>query len=213
MPSKFNEISRDLVATGGDACAAVMSSLKHKENLTICTALMDKANSYGSEGKNQYKAEAFRRAAILVARSEIPLLNKKTTETCHNWKNCVDSIGLPNAWHSSTTEFIYIFIKLPLLKKTISWNKFEAFPPEWRDESLIDDCYRIHLAKNMIHWLIHPIKSSFWGGIHRDINYKTDILYKQAYDFYSKYNYYSWITHKYYLLEFLQETINTIQPE
>jgi hypothetical protein len=212
-PSQFSLIPTEAVVSNDATCSAVLSSLKHKQNLTISTALMDKANLVAAEdNSNPYRAQAYRRAAILVARSEIPLLNKTTIETWKNWQNCRDKIGLPSTGGSSTSDFVYRFIALHLLQKTIFWSKFEAFPPEWRDESLMNDYDRICLAKNMIYWLIHPMKSTFWRGIHSDINYKTNILYRQAYDFYSNYIHYSWNINTYVLLEFLQETINTLLP-
>lgn len=206
MTSKFYTIPYEMVATDGAAVETILGSLKCKSNQLICTALLIKANSYGSEGTNQYKAEAYRRAAILVARTDFQLL-KKENITWNGWQVCEEKVGLPNKYYSSTSEFIYQFIQTHMLKRDVFMNKYEIFPPEWRKDGLLDDEERMALAGETINWFVMAYSTNHQTPSRYDMwrRSEREPLFNQAYRFYSKFNYEQ--------ILFLEQTLYHIQTQ
>ena len=190
MPSKFATIPSEAVASHADAAMAVLSSLKSLENRDICLALLDKAIQYDNyedyDGKNIYRASAYRRVAIIIAAAEKPIIS---SENVQNFRHCCSVVGLPYH-HSSTSTFVYNFIRHAHLEKELATNKYLAFPPSWRDNLTMDD-ERIALAVDMIHFRLLPNDrdENKFKNIPRNVNsyYRKvamNVEFRQAHEFY-----------------------------
>ncbi len=193
MPSKLATIPSEAVASRAAATAAVLSALTCIENRDISVALLNKADTYPTEDK--YKAEAYRRAAVLVAQTEFSFMTQKVIDEWNGLNGLNEfkpMYGFPSRWSSSTANFIYQYIKTTLLKKDIAKNMYACFPPEWRSGMLEDDV-RIPLAIEAIQYCSDYYFVPQGGYKH----FPNSILYsshklpptaQQAYNFYNRWN-------------------------
>ncbi len=187
MPSKLNTIPSEAVASRAAATAAVLSALICIENRDISVALLNKADTYSTEDK--YKAEAYRRAAVLVAQTDFPFMTQKVIDEWHDYKSMY---GFPSRWSSSTANFIYRFITTALLKKDIAKNIYACFPPEWRSGMLEDDS-RIPLAIEAIQYCSDYFFVPQGGYKHFPLSilyssHKLPPTAQQAYTFYRRFD-------------------------
>lgn len=185
MPSKLLTIPSEAVASRSDATLAILSSLNCIENRDICIALLNKADTYPADGNNKYKAEMWRRAAVLVALADFSFMNQKIID---DWRsNYQAAYGFPSRFYSSTANFIYNYVRTTLLKKEIALNKYACFPPEWRS-GLLEDDVRIPLAIETIQFcsgIKPPGGFKHFPGYNICYYYESQpITAKQAYNFY-----------------------------
>jgi hypothetical protein len=174
--SSFKNIPAEAVANDEAARAVIQNTIKCPENMEICEACFEYISKNYVNEPNPYKAYAFRRAAIVVANVDFPLISEKGREALKFWNN---TLGLPRTGH--TTVYIYDYIREKLMIKGLKANVCEAFPPAWRNNLLLND-KRISVALYVLNTMEN--KSNSYVSVWRQYYYSPNPLEKEAYMFY-----------------------------
>lgn len=124
--TNFKSIPAEAVETDEATWHVIDTILRHPENKKICEACMSEIKKRYSDDPKPYRARAFRRAAILVANADCPLVSAKGKERLTHYKS--DHFGLPCG---TTSAFINAYVREELMKRRIEHNIYACFPPSW----------------------------------------------------------------------------------
>jgi hypothetical protein len=153
--TSFKSIPAEAVATDDATWTVIRNTIKCPENMKICEACMNVIKEKYVNDPVPYKAQAYRRAAILVANADFPLLTQKGLESLYPTQS--NPIGLPK-W-GNTSSFIREYIRSCILTDKLKKNIYEAFPPTWRGGLLEDDA-RINIALEVLDMFLN--KTYMW---------------------------------------------------
>lgn len=121
--TNFKSIPIEVVANDEAAWSVIRSTIKCPENMEVCDAMMKIAEDREVAGQPSYGVHAFRRAAILLAGTEFPVISS-------DWEfKYKHKINLPR--NGVTTAEINRFIVTTLLEKRLATNPKKVFPASW----------------------------------------------------------------------------------
>lgn len=124
--TNFKSIPAEAVETDEATWHVIHTTLKHPENKEICKACMSEIKKRYSDDLKPYRAQAFRRAAILVANADCVLISVKGKERLTHYKS--DHFGLPRG---TTWAFINAYVRKELMKGRVEHDISACFPPSW----------------------------------------------------------------------------------
>lgn len=164
--SYFHSIPAEAVATDEATWDVINKTLRCPENKEVCISCMDVVKTKYTNDPIPYKAQAFRRAAIVVANVNYPLITKgvydKTPE------------GIPRG---STSDHITNYISERILQNAINKDPTACFPPQWR-KTLLEDDVRISEALNILDMLVNnqPRNESWWSEYQKSTGSRKEAL-------------------------------------
>lgn len=148
--TSFHSIPSEAVATDDATWTVIHNTIKCPENMKICEACMNVIQQRYVNDPVPYKAQAYRRAAILVANADFPLIRQQGVEAVSSIK--ANKIGLPN--FGKTITFIHDYVLRCLLTDKLKKNIYEAFPLAWRG-NLLEDDVRINTALEVLDFFVN----------------------------------------------------------
>lgn len=163
-PSKLSLIPLEQVVTQNDTYRVLYQTLKVHENRPIIDAIMNKAHdvetsTITNKDSNPYRAQAYRRAAIIIAGADFPLINKnnfydfdynKPNNMYHHTYEVLIDLGMPDG--GVTTYFVSSLIHVTIYNKRLDLirdNSAFALPPLWRNNPIKNDV-RLKIALYVI---------------------------------------------------------------
>jgi hypothetical protein len=145
--NSFHNIPTETVATDEATWEIINKIIKCPENMEICDYCM----SLIKKKCTKDSPSDFRRAAILVANIDFPLISEhqKLYEANYTYTD----LGFLS-W-DVTTDYVCDYVLGRVMKDNILKNPNECFPPEWRN-GLLEDDIRISDALKVLDVLNKP---------------------------------------------------------